>query len=494
MTKVKNNSTGRIFKASILMIGTSAVSILVGIIRNKMVAVMLGPESIGLMGLLQSILNTAGTIAGAGLAISGVRQLAEAQAIGDNQKITNTSNALLWTSVILGLSGALLLIMLRKPIASLVFGHNNYAWAITWIGIGVWASIVSSSQTAVLNGLRRLVDLAKTYILGALGGLLITVLAVWHWRESGIIAAVISTPLALFAASWWLTRRIKAIHFSLSWKEMLKLLPGLFRMGFALMSASLVRAITQLAVRVLITRTLGMVATGYFQAAWSISMLYLGFILDAISKDYYPRLSAVAHDYKKTNAMVNEQIKVVLLMAGPVILGMLTLCPQVVGLIYSGTFKETAGILQWQVIGDLFKFVSWCMIFVLVVKERSRLFFVTELFWNLMYLALVYIGMSNWNLKATGIAYFLTNVLYFCLIWIIVFRLNHFVWRKKNLLLLVALAMCAATISIARFIPGIFSLVLGLTLTAAMSGFSLFKISRSLGGLPWNKGENRNSH
>jgi len=491
MTGSKRNSTGQIFKASAILGGASAVSMIAGIIKNKVVAVLLGPESIGFIGLLQSVMNTAGTISGLGLASSGVRQIAEAQANGDEKCVAETRNALLWSSVILGLLGAMLLVILRKPIAGLVLGHDGYAGAIAWVAAGVWASTVSGVQTSILNGLRRLGDLARAYVLGALGGMLLTVPAVWQWGEKGITVAVISTPLALLTASWWYNLKIPATGFKFSREDILKPLRGLLGLGLAFMSTNLIRLVNQLVVRVVITRTLGLAATGYFQAAWSISMLYLGFVLDALGKDFYPRLSAVAKERDTTNRMVNEQIKVVLLLAGPVILGMLTLTPQVVNTIYSGAFKETIGILQWQVIGDLFKVASWPMGFILVAQGHSRLVFIMELSWNLMFLGFVCGGLPVWNLKATGVAYFATHILHFCLLWIIVFRINHFVYRKKNLILLALLLGCAAIVTLARFLPGIFPLALGLTVSAAVGGFSLVSISRSLGGLPWKKGTRR---
>ena len=491
MAAAKKDSTGQIFKASAIIGGASAVSMIAGVIRNKAVAVLLGPESIGLIGLLQSVMNTAGTIAGMGMASSGVRQIAEAQANGDAKCVAGTRKALLWSSAILGLFGAGLLVLLRQPVASLVFGHAGYAGAIAWVGAGVWASTASGAHISILNGLRRLGDLARAYVLGALGGMFLTVPAVWLWGGNGVIVAVISTPLALLLASWWYNLKIPANGYKFARENIVRTLRGLLGLGFAFMSANLIRQANQLVVRVVITRTLGLAAAGYFQAAWSISMLYLGFVLDAMGKDFYPRLSAVARERDTTNKMVNEQIKILLLLAGPVILGMLTLTPQVINTIYSGAFAETIGILQWQLVGDLFKVASWPMGFILVAQERVRLIITMEIFWNLIFLGLIWGGLPAWNLKITGVAYFATYIFYFCLLVLIVFRTNHFVYRKRNLLLLAILLGCAAIITLARFLPGIFPLALGLTVTAAAGGFSLLIISRSLGGLPWKKKADR---
>jgi len=487
LASAKKGTTGQILKASVIMGGTSAVSMLTGLIRSKVMALLLGPEGVGLLGLLQSILNTASTVSGMGLASSGVRQIAEARANGDAACLALTRKALLWAAVILGLFGAVLLVMLRKPVAVMTLGDESYTWMMAWVAAGVWATNIYNVQIAILNGMHRLVDIARTYILSALGGTLVTVLAVWQLRESGVVIAVLSIPLTLLVVSCWLTRRIPAIDVHISWQTISQPLYGLFSLGFAFMAINLLRAATQIAVRVILTRTISISAAGYYQAAYSISALYLGFVLEAMGKDYYPRLTAVAKDREKTNVMVNNQAEVALLMSGPVILFMLTLTHQVVGILYSGAFEETVGILRWQLPGDLFKVASWTMGFILVAQGRSQLFLLTEISWNLIYLALIWVGLPLWNLKAIGIAYLLTHAFYFILLWIIVFRVNSFFWSKTNLALLIALLVCAAVISWARIFPGIMPLVLGLLLTAAMSGYSFARIYRSLGGLPWKR-------
>lgn len=483
MTGTKKSSKGQIIKASAIMGGTSAVSMITGIIRSKVMAVLLGPEFIGLLGLLQSVLNTASTVAGMGLAVSGVRQIADARARGDEEYLALTRGALRRASAILGLLGAVLLMIFCKPISRLAVGNDGYAGAIMWIAFGVWVTTVSGTQTATLNGMRRLGDLARVYVIGAMGGTLLTVLAVWQCRENSIVVAVLSIPVIILITSWWLTRKIPALDVNLSWQAISKPLWDLFSLGFAFMTTSLIRTANQFVVRVIITRSFGITATGYFQAAWSISALYLGFILEAMGKDYYPRLAAVAKDHQAANEMVNEQAEVALLLAGPVILGMLTLTSQVVSVIYSRTFGETVGILQWHIIGDLFKVSSWPMGFILVAQGRSRLYFITELSWNVIFLGLIWAGLPVWSLKATGIAYFLTHAFYFCLLWIIVYRINHFRWRIKNLVLLVIMLGCAAIISWVRFLPGVLPMVLGLMLTAAMGGYSFTKIYPYLKGI-----------
>lgn len=218
-------------------------------------------------------------------------------------------------------------------------------------------------------------------------------------------------------------------------------------------------------------------------------MLYLGFVLQAMSTDYYPRLTAITNDSEAVREAVNQQAEVALLLAGPIILGMLTLAPQVVGVLYSGAFGETVGVLRWQVLGDLFKVASWPMGFILVAQARSRTYLFVELTWNILYVMLIWFGLGpwGWGLEATGIAFFLCYVFYFCQVWVIVRRTNNFTWKPGNIGLLTVLAGSAAIIFLTSLIASGFSLMLGLMVSGILVVYSWFRLKPVFGGLPWKR-------
>jgi len=461
---------------------SSLILVLAGIIKNKVVAVILGPSGIGLFGLLQTVLSTAATIAGMGLANSGVRQVVEAHTSDDSELLAVTGRVLWWASFASGILGAVFLLLFSKPIARLALGNDDYARTIAWLGLAVWATTSSGAQTALLNGLRRLGDLAKASIAGALISMPIAVIAVWLWDMQGVVVAVVSSAFITLGASWWYSRRVILVNVRMSLQDIASSLHGLLSLGFVFMLSAVMTVATQFLVRVILTRELGLEATGHFQAAWSISMLYLGFVLSAMGTDYYPRLTAVAKDRQASNFMVNEQTEVALLLSGPVILGMLTFAPQLVTLLYAKGFSETVTILRWQVLGDIFKVACWPMGFVMLAQGNSRLFFLAELSWNVIYLALLAIGLKFWGLQSAGIAFLLAYVFLFCLNWLFAYRLNRFVMSPGNLFLFILNAGSATFIFLIAGSYGIFSQLLAFLLTLGMGVYSFRRMSVLLGG------------
>ena len=95
---------------------------------------------------------------------------------------------------------------------------------------------------------------------------------------------------------------------------------------------------------------------------------------------------------------------------------MLAFAPYVVSLLYSSEFVESVNILRWQVLGDLFKVISWPLGYIVLAQGRAKVFFFTEISWNLLYGGLVYIGLDGYGLVSTGISFLVAYVFYFIIL------------------------------------------------------------------------------
>ena len=110
-TAAAPHTYGQILKSSVLIGGSSALNLALGIVRVKAIALILGPSGIGLIGLYTSIVTLAQNVAGLGVNNSGVRQIAAAVGTGDTELIARTAAVLRRVSVALGLAGAAVLLV-----------------------------------------------------------------------------------------------------------------------------------------------------------------------------------------------------------------------------------------------------------------------------------------------------------------------------------------------------------------------------------------------
>jgi len=107
----EHNTYGQILKSSAMVGGSQVLNILIGMVRTKAMAVMLGPAGFGLFGLYSSVVSLAQTFAGMGINSSGVRQIAAAASYREEQLVAQTTLVLRRVSLFLGLLGAALMIM-----------------------------------------------------------------------------------------------------------------------------------------------------------------------------------------------------------------------------------------------------------------------------------------------------------------------------------------------------------------------------------------------
>jgi enterobacterial common antigen flippase len=148
--------------------------------------------------------------------------------------------------------------------------------------------------------------------------------------------------------------------------------------------------------------------------------------------DFYPRLTANARDHAICNRLVNEQTLVGLLLAGPGVIATLTFAPIVIYMFYSAKFSAAVPALRWICLGTALQVVTWPMGFIIVAKAKKSLFFLAELAWTAVAVALAWLCVRFFGLDGAGIAFFGSYVFHSVLIYAIVNRLTDFRWSTEN--------------------------------------------------------------
>ncbi|WP_291931483.1 O-antigen translocase [Limnohabitans sp.] len=461
----------QILRSSSIIGGASVINLLIGLLRIKIAAVLLGPAGIGLIGLLTTLVSTAATIIGLGFGNVGTRQIAEATGKKDAIAIAAARRALFWGSLVLAFLGAALFWLLRNILAVHVFGNEALSNDVGWLTLAVALTVAAASQTALLTGMRKIGDLARVSVLSALLSTLLGVSALMLWGREGLIAYVIAAPLSSFLLGHLYVARlpkIDALRTSLS--ILIEQWSVLAKLGAAFMFAGLAAILGQLAVRIIVKQKLGLDALGLYQAASAISITYIGIVLTAMGTDYYPRLTAVIKLHTVANKMVNYQTEVALIIASPVLLAMMGLAPWVIELLYASSFNEAANVLRWQVLGDVIKVLCWPLGFIILAAGDGRLFMVSEIIAAGVFIILSWFGITIFGIKGTGIAFFGMYMVYLPIVYLIAKSKTGFSWsslvrRHLAYLLLTALVVLfiAEWNAIAGAIIGMFaSIVFGI--------------------------------
>jgi antigen flippase len=168
VSKPEKNTYGDILRASSIMGGAQALNYLVGMVRVKIIAVLLGPAGVGLIGLYSSALGLVGTVTSLGIASSGVREVALAHGQDDPQAVARTVTVLRRACWATGLLGWALSAAAAVPLSRWAFGDTAHAAAIAVLGVTLLLGAISGGQTALLQGVRRIGDLARIQVVAML--------------------------------------------------------------------------------------------------------------------------------------------------------------------------------------------------------------------------------------------------------------------------------------------------------------------------------------
>lgn len=449
---MSGNSRGLI--KSMMVIGSAqAVNILISILRMKILAILLGPTGVGLLSIYNSLQGLVSTAAGLGMGSSGVRQIAIVR--GEERELSRVRHVLLAAHVVQGSLAMLGVWLLRASISEWLFGDRGYATEVGLIGFAVFLSLLATAQLALLQGMRRIGDLARVTVVSASAGTVGGLAAVWFFGKAGLIWFVVIQPLAQIVIALHYTRRLplttaprpSTLEIWRVWQPMAKL-------GTAFMLGGLATASTLLLARGWILQDLGLDAAGQFAAAWGITMTYVGFLLGAMAADYYPRLTEVINDNAAATRLMNDQAQLGLAIGGPVLLLLVGLAPWVITLLYSEEFAPAAELLQWQTVGNVFKLASWPLAFSIVAAAKSKTYFLMELSFNIVFLSLIYLFLPVVGLKVAAIAFLLGYVVYFATVYILVFNLQGFRWQTLSLwLLAVHVILSGALLALGRTVP-----------------------------------------
>lgn len=415
-----------IFKATSLFGGVQVYQILIQVIKSKFVAVLLGPAGVGIMGLYQSGLQLVQQISSMGLANSAVRDVSEANGTNDIQRIAKTITVVRKLVWITGLLGLIIVACCSPLLSQASFGNSDYTIPFILLSITLLFDQLSAGQRVVLQGMRRLKDLAKCTAYGVTFGL-ITSVPLYYWLGiDGIIPTLILNSVCSLVLSWLYSRKVKIEKVQVTPTQTFEQGKHMLVMGISMSISAILPSIVSYAIRGFVQNDGGVEQVGLFQAGFVIMTTYVGMVMNAIATDYYPRLAAINQDNAKCRETVSQQGEIATMILAPMLAICLIFMPFVLQLLYSDQFLSANEYISWACVGMMLKMGSWIIAYLFIAKAESKLFIINELSINVLNLIFSFIGYRYWGLTGLGIAFALEYLVYFMQVYVIARKRYNF--------------------------------------------------------------------
>ncbi|MBT8259777.1 MAG: oligosaccharide flippase family protein [Flavobacteriaceae bacterium] len=412
----------QIFAATSIFSSVQILNILASIVRSKFAAVLIGPIGIGILGVLNSVINLISGISKIGLDISSVKDIAFANKKGDEKKVNElifTLKRILWFT---GLLGAILTIVLSSVLSEITFNNADYTLAFIWLSIAVLFNQLTVGNLAILQGLRKLRHLAIANLISSFASVIIVVPFYYYLELRGIVPSMIVVSIVTFFISMFYIRNLKQSKHHQSFSETITKGKAMIKLGVVLSINSLISLFVAYIMQVYVTNFGGLTEVGLYNAAIIIINSYVGLVFNAMSKDYYPRLAETIEDNLSINKNVRKQALFTILLLAPIIVLFIAFAPIIIKLIYSKEFLPIITFVSLALIGTLFKALSWSKGYVIIAKGDSKVFIKTAIGFNMLLLILNIIGYNLYGFTGLGVSF----IIHFCIHYLVITLIMKF--------------------------------------------------------------------
>ncbi len=385
--------------------------LLFGAVAMKLLAILAGPAGAGLYSVLRQLQQVLSSVASVGGQNAVVQGLSSQSGPARQRFFLSTLYIFLLTSLLVGVAvfaGA-------ELIANWTLAGSNVS-AVRWLVIpvtlgallfflrGVLTADMQYGSVALINLLTGVgsavvalpAGLAFTrgypafLVLLVGGGLLpALVVAFIHVRRLGYLASL--HDLAPSGAGWDAARRFLSVA-----------LPSLLSLMLTLSCV--------LAIRARAVQLYGLEGAGQFDAAWSISAMYLALFLTSLQSYLLPVLSTLDKGAALHTAL-SKAFHFALMLSLPLIVGLVVFKPLVVYLLFSEAFMPALDVLRWVLLGDFVRVLGWIMSTTLIARADMKGFALAEGLWSLVFVSLAWMLLPL-GIEWVGVAYLAGYVSY----------------------------------------------------------------------------------
>ena len=478
----QKSSYRQIVKATSLFGGVQFFQIIISVIRSKFVAILLGPAGMGIVGLLTATTGLVAGLTNFGLGTSAVKNISEANATDNHERISTVITVVRRLVWITGILGSLVTLVASPWLSQFTFGNKDYTIAFIWISITLLLNQLSTGELVLLQGLRKLQQLAKANVYGSLAGLVISIPLYYKFGVGGIVPVIIITASSTLFFTWLFTRNIDTSSKIVSRSTTISEGKDMLVMGFMISMSGLISLMVAYMIRIFINRTGDVADVGFYSAGFTIINTYVGMVFTAMGTDYYPRLSLVASDNAQCKEHINQQSEIALLILAPILITFLVFLNWAIIILYSSQFLSITHMVYWATLGIFFKALSWAIAFVFLAKGASKLFFWNELVGSLHGFGFSILGYHLAGLTGLGISFLASYILYFIQVFVIAKVKFKFSFNSSLLkIFLIQFSLALICFAVVILVKQPYFYFIGILLIAFSGWYSYIELEKRIG-------------
>ena len=401
--KSEQKDYGHILKYTGIFGGVQGLNILIGLVRNKIVASLLGPSGMGLTSLFNSTVSFLSQATNLGISFSAVRHVSELFDEGDEERIARFVQVVRSWSLMTALIGMLVCVLVGPLLSNYTFSWGDHTLHFIALAPAVGLMAISGGETAILKGARQLKSLAVIQLWAILVSLIVSVPIYYFFGQAGIVPVIVLMALAMVLLTIRHSYRLYPLRIGGS-HGVLGEGMEMVRLGVAFVIAGILGSGAEIAIRSFLNVEGDLDVVGFYNVGFMMTMTYGGMVFSAMETDYFPRLSAVNKDVEASNLVVNRQIEVSVLLIGPMLVAMLFATPLLIPMLFTTEFMPVVDMMRFTTLALYLRAMKLPVAYMTLARGDGKSYMLMEGIYDVVMVVLVIFGYRWWGITGTGVA------------------------------------------------------------------------------------------
>ena len=375
----------KIMSSTAIFSSAQVLTVIINIIRGKLVANILHSTGMGVSSVITSASNTIQQLALMGLNISAVKDISQANTEEDKQVLDFTIRLVRRLILFASLAGMTFTVLFSPLLSKASFGNSDYTHYFLLLGAAIFFNMMGTGEIAVLQGLRRYKLLAFCSIVPPTCGLLISIPIYYVWGIDGIVPAMVVSCFIYYLVIRWFSYRHKKqekrprISLKVAWTKGRHII----KFGLVMTIGTFLGTLSSYALTIFISNTGSIEDVGFYQTSMVIASQYIGIIFTAMATDYYPHLSGlIMNNVKEAFRLVNQQMEIVLLIITPLVMLLILTAPLAIRILLTEEFMVIEQLLCFLGMTNIFKAMCFPMDYIAYAKADKAYIFWVETIWG----------------------------------------------------------------------------------------------------------------
>lgn len=384
-----------------------------GFVSIKVVAVLIGPVGVALIGQFGNFTSIIMTLALGGISTGVIKYTSQYK---DNfEELQRVWHTITWVSGVLSLPVIFTLLVFHTWLAKEFLYDAKYGSIIIIFASMLVFYVANNLLLNILNGMHQIKQFNLLNSLNSVIGLIISIILVYQFKVYGALLAIVTSQSITFfiiiffvhKKAWFKLDNFFGKFDKFYFKKLL---------GFTVMSLTSMCVIptSQMFVRSYLANHTSWEVAGCWQGMQKISDSYLMIVYTALGTYFLPKLANLQNKNEISKEISNGYKLIMPFVLGSALIIYL-LRDFIIHLLFAKSFGAMRDMFAWQLTGDCFKLASWILAYLMLARAKTRLFIVTEIVFGISFPLLSYLFINLAGVDGAVMAFALNYMIYFVL-------------------------------------------------------------------------------